>query len=140
MIKRIIFDIDGTLITGINFSSYIENALNKYGIKDPTKTKIFLLNIKEYEKNYNSYGRDSYLKFFSDKLSCQLSYEFLEIFFEELKKAIPLNSYKIAEMLCGLKDYELVLLSNFFEESQRNRLNAMGINEFFSEFYGEKNY
>lgn len=138
MIKRIIFDIDGTLITGINFSSYVENALNKYGIKDSTKTKMFLLNIKEYEKNYNLYDRDLYLKFLSEKLSCQLNYEFLDIFFEELKKAVPSNSYKIFETLYDLKDYELVLLSNYFEESQRNRLNAMGINEFFSEFYGEK--
>ncbi len=40
-------------------------------------------------------------------------------------------------MLEGLKDYELVLLSNFFEESQRNRLVTMGVNDYFIEFYGE---
>ena len=47
-------------------------------------------------------------------------------------------SYKVAEMLYRLKNYELVLLSNYFEESQRNRLTNMGINHFFSEYYGEK--
>lgn len=138
MIKRIIFDIDGTLITGIDFQFYIENALNKYGIHDFTKAKLFFLNIKEYEKKYHFYDRDLYLNFFSDKLSCPLNYDFLEIFFEELKKATPLYSNGIFEMLSELKEYELVLLSNYFEESQRNRLKVMGINEFFSEYYGEK--
>ena len=138
MIKRIIFDIDGTLITGIDFSSYIKNALNKFGINNQDKVNLFLSNIKEYEKKYSSYDYDSYLNFFSDKLSCKLNDVFLEIFFEELKKAIPTNSYNINKILYNLGDYELVLLSNFFEVSQRNRLEAMGINKYFSEYYGEK--
>ena len=39
MIKRIIFDIDGTLITGVNLSSHVTKALKKYGIEDLEKTK-----------------------------------------------------------------------------------------------------
>lgn len=137
MIKRIIFDIDGTLITGVDFSSFIENALKKYGIKGLKKAEQFLLNIKEYEKTYNCYNRNLYLKFFSGKLGCELDNHFLEIFFQELKKAIPENGEKIKLMLASLDEYELVLLSNYFEESQRNRLIAMGINDYFSEYYGE---
>lgn len=138
MIKRIIFDIDGTLITNVNFLSSVENALKKYGINDSNKVKLFLLNIKEYEKNYNTYDKDLYLQFFSEKLSCKLDYNFLEIFFEELKRAIPSNSKQIDEMLHKLKKYELVLLSNYFEESQRNRLKEMGIDHYFCEYHGEK--
>ena len=137
MIKRIIFDIDGTLITGVDFSSYVANTLKKYGIEDIEKTKQFLLNIKEYEKTYNSYDRNLYLKFFSNKLGCELNNHFLEIFFQELRKAIPENAEKIKSMLAAINEYELVLLSNYFEESQRNRLTAMGINDYFSEYYGE---
>ena len=40
-------------------------------------------------------------------------------------------------MLAAMNEYELVLLSNYFEESQRNRLTAMGINDYFNEYYGE---
>ena len=137
MIKRIIFDIDGTLITGVDFSSYVANTLKKYGIEDVEKTKQFLLNIKEYEKTYNSYDRNLYLKFFGDKLGCELDNHFLEIFFQELRKAIPENAENIKSMLAAMNEYELVLLSNYFEESQRNRLTAMGINDYFSEYYGE---
>lgn len=94
MIKRIIFDIDGTLITGVDFSSYVANTLKKYDIEDIEKTKQFLLNIKEYEKTYNSYDRNLYLKFFGDKLGCELDNHFLKIFFQELRKAIPENAEK----------------------------------------------
>lgn len=138
MVKRIIFDIDGTLITNINFWPYLTNALKRCGINDLEKAKQFLLNIKEYENLHNCYDKDLYLEFFSDKLNLKLDYRFLEIFFQELKKAIPKNSEKIKEMLSRLDGFELVLLSNFFEESQRNRLTAMGINGYFSEYYGEK--
>ena len=137
MIKRIIFDIDGTLITGVDFSSYVANTLKKYRHEDIEKTKQLLLNIKEYEKTYNSYDRNLYLKFFGDKLGCKLDNHFLEIFFQELRKAIPENAEKIKSMLASMNEYELALLSNFFEESQRNRLTAMGINDYFSEYYGE---
>lgn len=43
----------------------------------------------------------------------------------------------MCKILSNLNDYELVLLSNFFEASQRNRLKEMGINDFFIEYYGE---
>ena len=41
-------------------------------------------------------------------------------------------------MLSGLDEYKLVILSNYFEEPQRNRLKCMGINDCFSAYYGEK--
>lgn len=138
MIKRIIFDIDGTLITGVNFKCAIMNALRKYGVNDLEKVNCFLVNIDEYENTYGFYDRDLYLDFFSEKLNIRLDYTFLNLFFNELKKLIPVDSSKIKTMLMNLSDYDLVLLSNYFEVSQRNRLRAMGINDFFNEYYGEK--
>lgn len=137
MVKRIIFDIDGTLIVGVDFFNYVRNALRRYGILDLRKASQFLDNIKEYEYTYNCYDRTLYLDFFSHKLGYELDYQFLEILFQELKKAIPENVKKIKLMLEAMNEYELVLLSNYFEESQRNRLTAMGINDYFSEYYGE---
>ncbi len=138
MIKRIIFDIDGTLITGIDFSEYISTALSLYGINDYKKTEIFVSNVDEYENTYSSYDRDLYLNFFSNKLGVKLDYDFLGIFFQQLRYAVPRNPQPIKKMLSGLQKYELVLLSNYFEESQRNRLTEMGINDYFGEYHGEK--
>lgn len=138
MIKRIIFDIDGTLIRESNFRTFITEVFKNYGIEDIDKINLFIANISEYEHNYNCYDRNLYLKFFSNIIGIKLDYNFLKILFQEAKKSIPNNSILIRKMLSTLSEYELVLLSNFFEESQRNRLTAMGINDYFSEYYGEK--
>ena len=138
MIKRIIFDIDGTLIRESNFRTFITEVFKNYGIEDIDKINLFIANISEYENNYNCYDRNLYLKFFSNIIGIKLDYNFLKILFQEAKKSIPNNSILIRKMLSTLSEYELVLLSNFFEESQRNRLTAMGINDYFSEYYGEK--
>ena len=52
MIKRIIFDIDGTLITGINFYPVVLRTLQRYGINDVSKAQTFINNIKPYENTY----------------------------------------------------------------------------------------
>ncbi len=138
MIKRIIFDIDGTLIRGVDFKPFIIETFKRYGVEDLDKASLFISNINEYEKYYNCYDKDLYLNYFSNITGIKLDYNFLRILFQEAKKAIPSNSVLIRKMLATLNEYELVLLSNYFEESQRNRLTAMGINNYFSEYYGEK--
>ena len=138
MIKRLIFDIDNTIITGVDFKIHIEKALREYGINDLEKLKIYLNNIKEYEKCHKSYEKDSYLSFFSKKLDVKLDEEFLRLLFSNLKNAVPKDNKKIESLIRSLyNNYELVLLSNYFEESQRNRLESMNINKYFSEYYGE---
>ena len=63
----------------------------------------------------------------------------MKIFFNELKKIVPKKNEKLIESIKKLsKDFELVLLTNYFSESQMNRLNEMKIGKFFSEIYGEK--
>lgn len=140
MIKRLIFDIDGTLITGVSFSEAINKSLMEYGIFSEENVQNFIKAISTYENHYNGYKQDEYLKYFSNVLGSRLSKSFLDIFFENLGiYAIPDNNdtlIRTIEMLS--KKYELVLLSNYFEKSQRNRLEKMGINKFFSEYYGEK--
>ena len=52
---------------------------------------------------------------------------------------IPSENDKIQQTISELsKQYELVLLTNYFKESQLNRLSNMGIGSFFTECYGEE--
>lgn len=68
----------------------------------------------------------------------QLPMNFLDVLFENLKTAIPQKNQKLIDSISELsKKYELVLLTNYFGQTQLNRLNNMGIGEFFSEYYGE---
>ncbi len=139
MIKRLIFDIDGTLIKEVNFLLPIETTLKKIGIYSEENMRVFLKANSEYEKVFNNYNKLDYTSYIEKNLGLKLGDNFFSIFFKELKKCAPLENEKLKNTLRELSQkYELVLLTNFFKESQLNRLNTMGIDEFFIECYGEE--
>lgn len=91
-----------------------------------------------YEDYYTSYDRTNYTNHIAKNIGIELDKRFLQIYFEELKTAIPKSNGKLKEILTKLSLYfELVLLSNYFKESQINRLASMGISKLFTNFYGE---
>lgn len=138
MIKRLIFDVDGTLITGVNFVNAIKRTLSKLSILSDNNVQLFLHGIKTYELKYNNYNKKDYINHFSQILNCKLDDSFLSILFEELKTAIPPQNKALKNKIHELSlKYELVLLTNYFSESQFNKLNLMGIGKYFSEAYGE---
>ena len=139
MIKRLIFDVDGTLITGVNFVDAIKKTLKRLNIYSDKKIVAFLEGIKTYENKFNNYNIDDYTAHMSNAIDNQLPKEFLRVFFEELKDVIPSRNETLIKTIKELSNvYELVLLTNYFSESQLNRLNNMGIGHFFIECYGEK--
>ena len=140
MIKRLIFDIDGTLITGVSFDNAIKNSLLEYGIFSEENKQKFIYAISTYEKYHKQYEKEQYLKYFSQTLGCNLEKSFLNTFFRNLGiYAIPVDNEKLIKNIEQLsKKYELVLLSNYFEKSQRGRLENIGINKYFLEYHGEK--
>ena len=139
MIKRLIFDIDGTLIRGVSFTPAIIKTLKELNIYSEENVIKFSEAINTYENYYDNYNLKDYNHYFSEILNTELSSDFPNIFFTHLKEAIPKNNNDVKETIAYLSTkYELVLLSNYFETSQRNRLEKMGINKYFSEFYGEK--
>ena len=140
MIKRLIFDIDGTLITGVSFDDAIKKSLIEYGIFSEVNRKQFIKSIATYEHYHNKYEEDEYLRYFGNSLGCILDRGFLDLYFSNLGQyAIPNDHEKLKETIEKLSHkYELVLLSNYFEKSQRGRLKNVGINTYFPEYYGEK--
>lgn len=139
MIKRLIFDVDGTLICNVNLKTAFSNALKKYGIYSINNVNNYLLNLPLYEQKYNSYNKQTYLKYFSEVLNKELKEDFLDILFFELKHLVSNDGSKIKVMLEKFYGkYELVILSNYFSISQKNRLEEMGISKYFTDYYGEK--
>lgn len=55
-IKRLIFDIDGTLIRNVQFQDTITQTLKEIGIYSDKNLEIFLNSIKAYEKHYDNYN------------------------------------------------------------------------------------
>jgi len=140
MIKRLIFDIDGTLITGVSFDKAITNSLLEFGIFSEENKQKFIYAISTYENYHKEYEQNQYLQYFSQTLGCNLDKNFLNTFFRNLGMyAIPDDNQELIETIDQLsRKYELVLLSNYFEKSQRGRLKHIGIDKYFSEYYGEK--
>lgn len=139
MIKRLIFDVDGTIITGVNFIESVTVTLNKLGINDEDSVKLFLKGIKTYEQLHDNYNIKDYTKHMEQAINNRLPDNFVYVFWEELKNAIPPKNDKLTSTFSKLsKEYELVLLTNYFARSQLNRLNNMEIGCFFKECYGEK--
>ena len=120
MIKRVIFDLDDTLIPWDNnyFKDFIPIMI-EYGVIDSKEDILkFVKAINDYEKFNNRYD---------DKI-------FIEYMNEMLNK-------NILETLEYLKSkYELVVLTNFFEELQIKRLENYGIKNYFVNIIGGNKY
>ena len=111
MIKRLIFDIDGTLITGISFDKAIKKSLLELGLfSDENKQKFFYA-ISTYENSHSEYEINQYLQYFSKVLGYKLGKDFLDIFFRNLRLyAIPEDNNELVETIEKLsKNYELFI-------------------------------
>lgn len=138
MIKRLIFDIDNTILVNVSFRDAIKNALNDVGLYTEENIDNFIKGIGTYESMHTSYNREDYIKHMSEYMGKQLPDDFMEYFFSYLQYAIPEKNNKIIECIKELaKKYDLVILSNFFSRSQMNRLYNFGIGQYFSFCYGE---
>lgn len=139
MIKRLVFDIDGTLIAGVSFRKAEENILRRAKMFSNENLEKLEFAISDYEKHFNNYNKKDFLEHINNLLNVNLEQNFMEDIIEECKGIVTDTSDKMLEMLNELSlKYEMVLLSNFFEEVQLGKLNKMGIGKFFTEFYGEK--
>ena len=140
MIKRLIFDVDGTIITGTTFDKAMTKTLLKYNIFSEENKQKFINATITYEDNYNGYEKNQYTQYLSKVLGYELDNDFADTYFKNLGiYAIPEENRELIKKVDQLsKKYELVLLSNYFEKSQRGRLENMGISKYFSEYHGEK--
>lgn len=128
MIKRLIFDVDGTIINIQGFNAPVEKTLKRLGIYSEDNFNKFLRAMKEYEEKYDAYKKDNYISTFSNELGVELDDSFIKIFFEELEKFVPPKNTKLIDKIEELsKKYELVILTNYFKKSQMDRLNKMEI-------------
>jgi len=138
MIKRLIFDVDGTLISGVSFIPATEKALKKVNLYSKENAIKIQGNYMIYEKNHNNYNRKDYLNHIFKCLGRTVDERFLDIFFEELGLCISKNNEKLIKTLEMLSQkYELVLLTNYFEIVQMTRLKNMKIDKYFLECFGE---
>lgn len=134
MIKRIIFDLDNTLIEWK--SEYIfalENTLKELNI-NYSKDKI--KEIDSVIDSYDKYGFTCQKKEFLDYVNKECNTNFFIDFVDKLiieQGKCYQKDEKLVKLIEYLsKKYDLVLLSNWFTDTQKLRLKGVGIDKYFS--------
>lgn len=135
MIKKLIFDLDNTLIMWKD--EYIEALKETLKQYQNTEDANYINNlIDEYENFYDKYDKETLLKYINKNIKQKINMNFVE----EFLKNIGFMSEKDDEVIETLeylsKKYELVVLTNWFTEAQTNRLKYAEIDKYFKEIIG----
>ena len=140
MLKRIIFDVDGTLIDVMNFRILVEKKLKEKGISYTTEEiDAYMLATQSYEDEYFSYKFNNYLEHIKSNCWLDIDENYMQSFLNGASIYVPEMgaSNDLKRTLEYLKKkYELVVLTNFFKTVQESRLAEFGILDYFDEIYG----
>lgn len=144
MIKRIIFDLDGTLISNVDFDYYMNRAFLDCDYI-PNKGDIFKINnaLSFYEEKANRYNVEEMLDFVRLYSGVYIPDCYFEYLLKELEVAVPKELEEgIVDTLEYLKDkeYSLAVLTNWYKYSQLKRLENAGILKYFDAVYSGEIY
>ena len=136
MIKRIIFDIDMTLLDTIKdcHDTYFEY------FKDEKLANAFYHTIEEYCDLDSNYNPDDIIKYINDKLDFEFTSKDFRKVFDIYQKHGTLRDSNIPNALEDLsKRYEIVALTKWYKKDQEERLKSAGIFKYFKEVYAIEN-
>lgn len=139
MLKRIIFDVDNTLIQWKD--EYYKKINKPFEELKISYIKEDLLNvvkaIDNYEKNYEYFNIYSLQEMFCHTLNKKLPENFTNIVLKYFKTCVPdkLPQKEIDTLTYLQQKYDLVVLTNWFKDVQIERLKKVGIYDCFKEIY-----
>ena len=138
MIKKILFDLDNTLINWKK--EYRALSMNEAGIYDIEKIQKFDEAYTKYEESVEHITMDSLVKYI---LSLDLGItneQAIDIVMND-KNRYEKSSKEEIEVLEYLSSkYELVVVTNWFLDIQKTRLERAGILKYFKEIYASDEY
>ena len=142
MIKKIIFDVDGTLLNTEKdcfdtYNDYFKSkGINNY--KDYT-LEIFSL-IDKFDEITKNYDKNDLVDFVNNNIDIEFtSIDFNNIFklYQEHATLLSEDIIKTLDILS--KRFELVTLSKWYVEDQEKRLEKAGVLKYFKKVYGIEN-
>lgn len=138
MIKRIIFDLDNTLINvPNNLDSEFMKIINKFNLNITSKELYSAVGTYETSGKNIYYDKDKVINTVNSVLNINIDSVFFDEFLSMYSKLVDELEDGVVDTLKYLKNkYELVVLTNWFTESQSNRLKEAGILEYFDNVYG----
>ena len=135
MIKKIIFDLDNTLIIWKDeYVQALKDTLRKYNInEDPDYVNNL---IDSYEEHYDKYDKENMLNYLNENIKEKINIDFMNDFLEKIGYMSEPNEDVINTLEYLSKKYELVVLTNWFTEAQTNRLKTAKIDKYFKRIFG----
>lgn len=138
-VKRIIFDLDNTLIPWK--SEYLwafKQALKDFKLNiNPELQGNF---IEAYEYTHERYDREAMATYFNEVFHTNINVDFINAWINYLG-GMSEKDQKLKQFLQELsKEYELAVLTNWFAITQFNRLKNAGIVQYFKTIHGGEKY
>lgn len=137
-IKRIVFDIDYTLLIPNYYreTEFFEENHGEY------LTQNIMQILTEYEHTHKQYNKKRFIKHLNKYLSHEVDYGFIEKWFKfnaQLDNQDVKDTKETLEYL-KMKKLELVVLSNWFTIPQKEKLKRVGLLSYFDKVYGGDYY
>jgi len=138
MLKRIIFDMDNTLMDfPKNYEIGYKQLIDKYNLNITPFDLYEAIGVYETCGKYDYYNEELLIDLINKELNLNLNVDFIKSFFEMYDKYITDISDSVKKTLEYLSSkYEVVVLTNWFTNNQKNRLKYAGIDIYFKKVYG----
>ena len=139
MIKKLIFDLDNTLIMWKDeYIDALRDTLKKYNNNENPNHINDL--IDSYEDYYDRYDKEKMLEHINNNIKEKLNMDFMNDFLYNIGYMSEENKNVIHTLRYLSKKYELVVLTNWFRNPQINRLKNAKIDKYFKEIYGGEDF
>lgn len=133
--KRLIFDLDNTLIKWKNeYTSALEKTIEQFNL-DVDYHVIDAL-IEEQEKIHEIMNKEVLLNDINETIQLNLGIEFIDTLLENQKELAEIDNEVIDTLEYLNNKYDMVVLTNYFKETQQGRLKTAKIDKYFSEVIG----
>ena len=133
MIKKVIFDLDDTLIiNSTNCSDNYGDVLKQFGLESSISELYYI--VGEYETRTKKYDRQELLDLINNHYNSNLLIEFVDAIIDAVGKwSYPASEDTINTLDYLSNKYELYVLTNWFHKSQVERLSTAGILKYCKE-------
>lgn len=137
MKRRFIFDIDGTLLNG-NFQREIDYFRSVLSVEDSEKfIKVYFDLLMKYESKFKKYEVNKLSEFLKEESKTNITDEIIKGWIDVNSNMDDVINDGVIETLKYLKSKEksLVVLTNWFLKTQKERLKNSGLLKYFDEIY-----
>lgn len=134
MIKRIIFDVDNTLIMWSDkYLFALRNVLEEL-MPGYTDEELMAIDgcVETYEQTHDIYTKDAFVNYINSKCNTNLGIDFIDKLIVEQGNCYEEDSELVSTIKYLKEKYDLVVLSNWFTDTQKLRLQGIGILDDFT--------